>query len=50
MHLTQVIGHGGLRAFGLRTGNCLSDLGAVRTAASIDRIPMAQLIFSIDLS
>jgi hypothetical protein len=50
MHLTQVIGHGGLRAFGSRTGNCLSDLGAVRSAASIHRIHITQLIFSIDLS
>jgi hypothetical protein len=50
MHLTQVIGHRGLRAFGLRTDNCLSDLGAVRTAASIHRIHLTQLIFIIDLS
>jgi hypothetical protein len=40
----------GLRAFGLRTGNCLSDLGAVRTAADITRVRTAQLSFIIDLN
>jgi hypothetical protein len=50
MHLTQVIWHGGLQAFGLKTGNCLSDLGAVRTAADINRDRTAQLIFIIDLN
>jgi hypothetical protein len=50
MHLTQVIWHGGLQAFGLKTGNCLSDLGAVRTAADTNRVSTAQLIFIIDLN
>jgi hypothetical protein len=50
MHLTHVIWHEALRAFGLKTGNCLSNLGAVRTAADINRGRTAQLIFIIDLN
>jgi hypothetical protein len=50
MYLTQVIWHGGLQAFGLRKGNCLSDLGAVGTAADINPVRTAQLIFNIDLN
>jgi hypothetical protein len=49
MHSTQVLLLGGLRAFNLKTGNCLSDFGAVRTAAYINRGITAQLIFIIEL-
>jgi hypothetical protein len=47
MHSTQVLLLRGLRAFSLKTGNCLSDFGAVGTAACINRGITAQLIFTI---